>query len=236
MTTFAEKVILFCKEVEFYDSLPPGISIMNPFRNNPEVIQVITQFYQRFYNDNNRRRLILGINPGRFGAGVTGIPFTDTKRLKEKCGICIPGPETFETSSVFIYEMIEKYGGPEKFYSDFYINSVCPLGFTSTGKTGKEINYNYYDNKKLAEAVKDFAIASITKQIGFGIERDVCFCLGTGQNYKFLVKLNSEHRFFDKVLQLEHPRYIMQYQSKQKQIYIEKYLSEFSKIFYHKES
>jgi hypothetical protein len=230
MTTFAEKVISFCRELEFNGSLPPGISIMNPFRNNPKVIQVITQFYNRFYNDYNPRSLILGINPGRFGAGVTGIPFTDTKRLKEKCGISIDGLETFETSSVFIYEMIEKYGGPEKFYSDFYINSVSPLGFTSTGKTGKEINYNYYDSKELAEAVKDFAIENIKKQIEFGIERDVCFCLGTGQNFKFLSQLNVHLKLFDKIVPLEHPRYVMQYKSKQKHIYLNKYIEEFQRI------
>lgn len=230
MTTFAEKVISFCREVEFNGSLPQGISIMNPFRNNPEVIQVITQFYNRFYNDNKPRHLILGINPGRFGAGVTGIPFTDTKRLREKCGMSIPGLETFETSSVFVYEMIEEYGGPERFYSDFYINSVCPIGFTSTGKTGKEINYNYYDSKKLAEAVKDFAIESINKQVGFGIERDVCFCLGTGQNFKFLSHLNGQLKLFDKIVPLEHPRYVMQYRSKQKHTYIKKYIEEFQRI------
>jgi hypothetical protein len=230
MTTFAEKVISFCSEVEFNGSLPPGISIMNPFRNNPEVLKVIAQFYNRFYNDNKPRHLILGINPGRFGAGATGIPFTDTKRLKERCSISIPGLETFETSSVFVYEMIEEYGGPEKFYSDFYINSVCPLGFTSTSKTGKEINYNYYDSKKLTEAVKDFVIESIQKQIGFGIERDICFCLGTGQNFKFLSHFNGQLKLFDKIVPLEHPRYVMQYKSKQKHTYIIKYIEEFQRV------
>jgi hypothetical protein len=230
MITFAGKVISFCKEIDFSDSLPAGISIMNPFRSNPEVVKVITRFYHKFYNDNKTRHLILGINPGRFGAGVTGIPFTDTKRLREKCGISIPGLKTFETSSVFIYEMIDEYGGPEKFYSDFYINSVCPLGFTSTGKTGKEINYNYYDSKKLTDAVQKFIIESIIKQIAFGIERDICFCLGTGQNYKYLVKLNNEYKFFHKVTPLEHPRYIMQYKSKQMHSYIKKYIEELQRI------
>jgi hypothetical protein len=202
-------------EIEFNGSLPSGISIMNPFRNNPHIFQVITQFYSKYYNDNKQRHMILGINPGRFGAGVTGIPFTDTKRLKEKCGIFIPDVETFETSSVFVYEMIEKYGGTEKFYSDFYITSVCPLGFTSAGKAGKEINYNYYDSRNLIAAVKAFSMENIRKQIEFGIKRDICFCLGTGKNFKYLNQLNSEQKFFDKIVPLEHPRYIMQYKTKQ---------------------
>jgi hypothetical protein len=224
MNIFAEKIISFCMELNFNGSLPEGISLMNPFRDNPEVLSAVSQFYLKFYNDNKTRHLILGINPGRFGAGVTGIPFTDTARLKEKCGITITGLKSFETSSVFIYEMIDQYGGPEKFYSDFFISSVSPLGFTSAGSKGKEINYNYYDSKGLTGLMLDFIIASLKKQLEFGIERDVCFCLGTGKNYKFLSQLNYENKFFEQVIPLEHPRFIMQYKSKAKQFYIDRYL------------
>jgi hypothetical protein len=228
--TFGERVISFCRELDFKSTLPPEISIMNPFQNNPDVINVITQFYSKFYNDNKPRHLILGINPGRFGAGVTGIPFTDTKRLREQCGIIIPGQVTFETSSVFIYDVINQYGGPEKFYSDFYINSVCPLGFTARGKNGKEVNYNYYDNNRLTEAVQNFIIWNIRKQIKIGANREVCFCFGTGKNFKYLSELNLNHHFFETIVPLEHPRFIMQYRSKQKKNYIEKYLEAFRKV------
>jgi hypothetical protein len=228
MTTFAEKIILFCKELDFKGSLPPGISIMNPFRSNPVIINVISQFYRKFYHDNNSRHMILGINPGRFGAGATGIPFTDTKRLKEKCGISFPDLETYEISSTFMYEMIDQYGGTEKFYSDFYISSVCPLGFTSAGKNGKEINYNYYDSRRLTEAVRDFMINSINKQLEFKIKREICYCLGTGKNFRFLSDLNDSYHFFERIIPLEHPRYVMQYKSKQKQLFINTYLKKFA--------
>jgi hypothetical protein len=227
---FSYRVISFFKDLEYDGLLPPGISIMNPFRDNPEIIPVISKFYTRFYNDDRPRHLILGINPGRFGAGVTGIPFTDTKRLFEKCGLSVTGPETFETSSAFIYEMIDAYGGPQKFYSEFFISAVSPLGFTSEGTHGKSVNYNYYDSKKLMDAIMDFIIDNIKKQLEFGIRRDTCFCLGTGKNYKFLLQLNSELKLFEQIAPLEHPRYIMQYKSKQKQFYISKYILEFQKI------
>ena len=223
MDTFADKIISFCLSLDVNGSLPGGISVMNPFRSNPRAMAIVSQFYRKFYSDNKERRLILGINPGRFGAGVTGIPFTDTVRLKEKCGLVIPGLKSFETSSVFIYEMIDKYGGPEKFYGDFYISSVSPLGFTSVGKGGKEINCNYYDSKQLTAAIKDFAVLSLKKQLGFGIKKDVCFCLGTGKNFKFLSALNDELRIFSRIEPLEHPRFIMQYRSKQKDLYINNY-------------
>lgn len=226
---FSKAAIRFFAGLEYKGSLPDGISIMNPFRDNPEIIPIISQFYNKFYSDHNPRYMILGINPGRFGAGVTGIPFTDTTRLTEKCGLSIPGLNTYETSSVFVYEMIDAYGGVEKFYNNFFISAVCPLGFIVSSK-GKHINYNYYDNRKLTETVMNFIIGSLTSQLEFGIRRNHCFCLGTGKNYKFLVQLNNELHFFDKIVPLEHPRYIMQYKSKQKHIYINKYIEEFQKV------
>lgn len=230
MSTFAEKIITFCSDLDFTGILPEGISLMNPFKENPSILPVVSQFYRKFYNDNRRRHLILGINPGRFGAGVTGIPFTDTVRLNEKCGISIPGLKTYETSSVFIYEMINQYGGTEKFYSDYFISSVSPLGFTSKGRTGKQTNFNYYDSKKLTEAVKEFIKESIKKQLEFGIELDVCFCLGTGKNFTFLSKLNNEYHFFNRIEPLEHPRFIMQYKTKQKRYYIDLYIKKLNNL------
>jgi hypothetical protein len=228
MQSFAEKIITFNRELEFSGSLPVGISIMNPFRENPETLSVMSAFYRKYYSDNKPRRIILGINPGRFGAGVTGIPFTDTVRLKEKCGLSIPGLKTYETSSVFIYEMIGRYGGCDKFFGDYYISAVSPLGFTKRGSGGKEVNYNYYDSRELSEAILEFAVESINKQIAFGIDREVCFCLGTGKNFKFLLKLNEKHHFFDRIEPLEHPRFIMQYRSKQKDAYIKNYIEKLS--------
>lgn len=225
--TFAAKAISYFQELEFSGQLPEGINIMNPFRENPDVLPLISRFFLRFYNDDKPRHLILGINPGRFGAGSTGIPFTDTKRL-EKCGLNMPGLKTFEPSSAFIYEMIDAYGGPMKFYSDFYISAVSPLGFTKAGKN-KQVNYNYYDSKELIDAVSDFIRNNIERQLEFGISRDVCHCLGTGKNYRFLLELNKRSRYFDRIVPLEHPRYIMQYKSKQKELYISKYIEELRK-------
>lgn len=224
MHTFADKVIEFNKNLDPDIRLPGGIKIMNPFTENPEALKISSQFYRRYYNDNMERRLILGINPGRFGAGVTGIPFTDTKRLAEKCGLHIEGIVTHEPSSVFVYEVIDAYGGVNRFYNDFYINSLCPLGFVKINEKGKEVNYNYYDSSELLRAIYPFLIRSISKHISMGINTDVAFCLGAGKNHDILSRINNEHNFFDRLIPLEHPRYIMQYKSGQKPDYIEKYL------------
>jgi hypothetical protein len=42
--------------------------------------------------------------------------------------------------------------------------------------------------------------------------------------------LNKEHGFFNKVIALEHPRYIIQYKSKQMQEYIVKYINNFNRL------
>lgn len=225
--TFAEKIIEFNQSLDYTGELPEGIGIMNPFKENQQIIPLMSTFYRKYYNDYNRRHLILGINPGRFGAGVTGIPFTDTKRLKEGCEIMYNGKETHEPSSVFVYEVIEAYGGANKFYNDFYINSICPLGFIKIGENGKETNYNYYDSAELTRCMMDYMIENIKTQISFGVDTEVCFCFGTGKNEQFLNKLNNQYGFFKKIIALEHPRYVMQYKSKNKALYIEKYLQAF---------
>lgn len=230
MTTFADKIILFNKNLEYKGNLPDGIWIMNPFKENPNILPISSEFYKKYYSDNNYRHLILGINPGRLGAGLTGIPFTDPKRLIEKCEIEYKDQMAHEPSSVFIYDMIDSFGGVDLFYKKFYINSICPLGFTALGKNNKEVNYNYYDSKALTNSVKNFIIQSIKTQIDFGINTDICFCLGTSDNYRFLLELNNEKNFFKKIIPLDHPRYIMQYKSKLKLDYIDKYLKAFNNI------
>lgn len=228
--TFADKVIAFNKQVHFDGKLPKGIRIMNPFREDDTILSISSAFYKKFYSDHKKRHLILGINPGRFGSGVTGVPFTDTKRLKSECGIPYTGKETHEPSSVYVYDVIRAFGGVKAFYKKIYIHYICPLGFTSVGPNGKEINYNYYDSKELTEAVYDFIIDNIKKQIEIGVYTDVCFCFGTGKNEKFLRQLNEKYAFFDKIVALEHPRFIMQYKNKTKQLYIDKYLQAFGEV------
>jgi hypothetical protein len=229
--TFADSVIEFNKQLEYTGpKLPAGIRIMNPYKEEEQAMRISSQFYRKYYNDDSKRYIILGINPGRFGGGVTGVPFTDPKRLKSECGIEYNGKITHEPSSVYVYEMINAYGGAEAFYNKFYINSLCPLGFTIIDKKGKEKNYNYYDSKELCTAVTPFIINNIKSQISLGVYTDVCFCFGTGQNEKFIRKLNDQHGFFEKIVALEHPRFIMQYKSKSKQAYIDKYLEAFSEV------
>lgn len=228
MDTFADHVIQFNRELEFKGSLPRGIRVMNPFRENPDILPVTEKFYRKFYDDRTPRKFILGINPGRFGAGSTGIPFTDTKRLQDVCGIDIYMKPTHEPSSVFIYEMIERYGGVDRFYGDFYINSISPLGFLRKSDKGNWINCNYYDYEKLFQSLKPFLVSTLKRQIGFGVETDVCYVLGK-KNARYIDRINQEENFFGRLVVLDHPRYIVQYKTKQKEQYIRDYLEKLRK-------
>lgn len=220
--TFADKVIEFNENLKFSGKLPEDFQVLNPYLDNPETMIVMKEFYHKYYNDSAPRKFMIGINPSRHGAGVTGVPFTDTKRLEAVCGIPMKSAHTHEVSSVFMYDMIADYGGPEEFYRDIYINSPFPLAIVRKTKNGW-LNANYYDDKNLFEAVKDFMIDSLKKHISLGLDTSEVFILGK-KNADFISKLNKETKLFGKMTVWEHPRYIQQYKSKEKQLYIDKYV------------
>lgn len=222
--TKAELILDYHYHLQFKGKLPEGISWLNPFADDGSIKRIIHEFYRKFYNDTEPRTLILGINPGRLGAGATGIPFTDTKRLKSHCGIQCEEFKTHEPSSVFIYDVVEAYGGAAQFYKDFYINSVCPLGFVLE-KNNKKINFNYYDSRELLKSVEPFIIKNIKSQIEIAGLSERVYCLGTGKNYHFLSHINDLYGFFKEIIPLEHPRFIMQYKNKEKESYIKQYLN-----------
>ncbi|NGY38016.1 DUF4918 family protein [Flavobacterium sp. XN-5] len=221
--TFGEKVIDFNRGLHYSDALPEDFMVLNPFMDNPETLEVMQQFYHKFYYDSNQRKFLIGINPSRHGAGVTGVPFTDTKRLERVCGIRMESAHTHEISSVFMYDMIAEYGGVNAFYKQFYINSPFPLAIVRRTKEGKYLNANYYDDPTLFKMLKDFMISTIKNHISLGLDTSEVYVLGK-KNAVFIQKLNKEAQLFDHIKVLEHPRYIQQYKSKEKQIYIDKYI------------
>lgn len=221
--TFGEKVIDFNRNLVYSDELPENFRVINPYLDNPETLDVMQKFYQKFYNDGNSRKFIVGINPSRHGAGVTGVPFTDTKRLESICGIKMHSAHTHEISSVFLYDMISEFGGATEFYKQFYINSPFPLAIVRKSKEGNWLNANYYDDKKLFEMVKDYMIATLQQHISLGLDTSEVYILGK-KNATFIQKLNKEANLFGNLKVLKHPRYIQQYKSKAKQLYIDKYI------------
>ena len=221
---FGTRVIDYYKSLRPDWKLPRGFDLIYPF-DNAETLSVFEKFFSKYFADNQNRHFLFGINPGRFGAGVTGIPFTDPKILSEICGIDNSFKMRNELSSLFIYESIEAFGGVEKFYSQFYITSVCPLGFLTKGK-----NCNYYDDRKLQTAVEKHILKGIQDQMEFGCNRNVAFSIGQGKNLKYLTALNDKHKFFDKIVPLPHPRWVMQYRLKRKNEFIDEYVTKLYEV------
>ncbi len=226
--TFADNVLEFNNwlantSLELFDNY----SMINPFngKNKNQIKDITNAFYKKYYNDFNKRYLILGSSPARKGTATTGIPFEDASHLYKETGIMIDAFYINKSSSNFLYDVMEQYGGCEKFYKDFFMSFVCPLGIINVNSKGNEVNSNYYENKKLKDALYPFIVESLKKQIALGIDTSICYCIGSGENFKFLTKINDEYKFFDKIISLEHPRFIMQYNSKDKEKYLNKYVT-----------
>ena len=216
--TFADRVLKFISQLHIPVPLPPGFAVLNPFEDE-YVASLCSRFYHQYYNDNNPRTFIIGINPGRHGGGTTGIPFTDPAKLQDYCGIDNVLHKKTELSADFMYQMMMQYGGVEKFYRRFYFTAVSPLGFTCAGK-----NANYYDNRMLQNSLTDFIVACMHTQLQFGATREVAYCVGEGTNYVFLKTLNDQHHFFKTIIPLPHPRFIMQYRRRQVDEYVKMYV------------
>lgn len=217
--TFAQNVLTYHLETLQPDwKLPKGVDLIYPFAGEATRACMRT-FYEKYFSDTRDRIFVAGINPGRFGAGVTGVPFTGPKKLREECGIEHPFTSRPELSADFIYRWVNELGGTEAFYRDFYIMNACPLGFTKNGK-----NYNYYDDKKLEKAIRPRIIENFDAQLAFGGRREFLLCLGEGKNYKFLNALNDEKEWFGEVIPLSHPRFVMQYKRKSLDIYLADYV------------
>ncbi|MCB0527741.1 MAG: DUF4918 family protein [Lewinellaceae bacterium] len=217
--TFGERIIDFTRALQVPDTpLPPGFEWLFPYEQ-PQTMQALSDFYRKYYTDDRSRIFMFGINPGRFGAGVTGVPFTDPIRLEAECGIKNDFAKKPELSSGFVWMFINAYGGPDTFCRDFYITSISPLGFVREGK-----NINYYDDRGLQKAVEPFIIRNIRTQLELGARRETALCLGEGQNFAYFQKLNAVQGFFREIIPLPHPRWVMQYRRKRVDEFVGKYL------------
>jgi hypothetical protein len=221
--TFAQQVIRYLLSLRPTETLPSAVEVINPYQR-AEVQEVVRQFYTRFFDDGHPRVFLLGINPGRFGGGITGIPFTDPVALQQHCDIPHEWSATRELSSRFVYAFIERMGGTAAFYARFYLTALYPLALVRHGK-----NYNFYDESALFTTLKPAIVENIKAQLAFGANRKYAVCLGR-KNGEYLEKLNQEYGFFDSLTVLDHPRYLMQYKLRQLDAYLDQYQEVLTKL------
>lgn len=216
--SFGTDIERFLMSMRYDGVLPIGIEILDPYKD-PEVKRVIHEMVSRYYTGDHLRIGVWGINPGRFGAGVTGLSFTDPWAVKSVLGIETTLDGRRELSAEFISMVIEAYGGPQVFYRDVYMCALSPLGFIKNG-----ININFYDDPVLMREIVPFVISSLQEQHAAGLVSDRCIVFGTGKLKTFTEREVKDVMGYTTIEYLEHPRFIMQYRRSQVPSFVEKYV------------
>jgi hypothetical protein len=116
----------------------------------------VIEFNRRYYGTKIPKTVICGINPGRNGAGKTGVPFLDFKSLSQ----LLPNlkKQDSERSAQFFFDIVEHFG-PEKFYQSFYVTNISWLGFIKENN-----NLNYFS---LPDKTKKFIYELFVREMSF---------------------------------------------------------------------
>ena len=186
---------------------------------DPEVQRVVRAVVRTYYTAAPPRLSVWGINPGRFGAGLTGLSFTDPWAVAHQLGVTTTLVGRRELSAEFISDVIDAYGGPLAFYHDVYLGAVSPLGYVKDG-----VNVNFYDTPELLRAVTPYAIACMNEQLACGLRKDVAVVLGSGKLKQAVERHIKPHVGIQHIVYLEHPRFIMQYRRSQRSAYVDRYV------------
>lgn len=224
LKSFSTQILDFYFNLSSTPPLPKNVEAIYPF-DHPETRAVMQTFFNKYYDDTNPRTYLVGINPGRLGSGITGIGFTDAYHLENVCGIANSFDKRIEISAAFMFEVMEAYGGVEKFYQDFFFTTTMPLGLLKEGK-----NYNYYDDPQTQDTLEPFITETLLAQMSIAQAKPHIICVGQGKNLKYLKAFNEKHNCFESIEVVPHPRWVMQYKRKEKQKYIDVYLKAFKKV------
>lgn len=216
--TFAEFVERFLTTISIPDRLPRSIEVLQPY-SDTEVRRILHEMCLRYYASASTRTGVWGINPGRFGAGLTGLAFTDPWAVQHELGITTSLSGRREMSAEFVSMVIAAYGGPDSFYSDVYMSALSPLGFIREG-----VNINFYDDAALEKMMRPHIIGWMNDVFAHAVRRDVTILLGSGKLRTFMERSVKEAIGVSEVIYLDHPRYIMQYRRREIEQYIQLYV------------
>lgn len=215
---FGRFVERFLSTVTVDVRLPPGIEVLRPY-SDAEVLRVLGIMCRQYYGGTHQRVGVWGINPGRFGAGITGLSFTDPWAVEHDLGITTKLTGRRELSAEFVSRVIEAYGGPKPFYHDVYMSALCPLGFVRNG-----VNINFYDDADLARRIRPKIIEWMNLTFDAGVRRDVTIVLGAGKLRGYMERFVKDDVRLGQVIYLDHPRYIMQYRRRDVNEYVKLYV------------
>lgn len=191
------------------------VQILTDFLQNEEAIIE----FERLYIEPNKPKIVLcGINPGRYGAGKTGIPFIDFNSLSEM----LPNVnrKDAEPSAQFFFSVVKKFGIID-FYRSFYVTNISRYGFS---RISKQKNVNYYDNTIPTE-VTLCLIDKFIREMSV-INPNVIIPLSTCVDYE-LKKQKGTGRITAEIgTRLSHPSWISTYRRKELEAWVDKYVQE----------
>jgi Domain of unknown function (DUF4918) len=216
--TVGDCISEWLRTVRLEIDLPEGYSVMTPY-DTVEVRSILEQFAKRYQHDDRPRLGLWGINPGRFGAGVTGLSFTDPYALVHQLDINTSLQGRRELSAEFISAVIDAYGGAAPFYRDVVLTAFSPLGFVQNS-----VNINFYDHRGLEQAIVPFVLRHIEAMAKAHVRTDTFVVLGVGKLRRFAEKYVIPVVKPSCVVYLDHPRFIMQYRRKFMTDYVQRYL------------
>ena len=215
--TISEQVIDFYKDFQPPIGLPNHIHLHNPW-DDKDRRAAITEFCNKFYNDSTPRIHLIGINPSKLVKTSTGVNYTDGYALQNRCGIGNDFDKHRELTSEFFYRMSDACGDANKLYSNIFAWALMPFAITSDG-----LYKNHYD-AEVASSV-DTIIRANLDWLSRIPSTGRAVVLGKGKNAAKFDALVGTSGMYREIIILPHPRWILQYQRKDVDKFIDQYLN-----------
>lgn len=121
-----------------------------------EYAGAIHRAYVERYAAGPKRVVFLGMNPGPYGMGQTGVPFGDVASVRDWLGLRgevgrplpeHPGKRVLgldcprrEVSGARLWGLFAaRFGAPENFFREHYVHNYCPLLFLENTRQGRNV-------------------------------------------------------------------------------------------------
>jgi hypothetical protein len=195
-----------------------NIKILSDFIDNKNNI---IEFHKKYIEPNSPKIVICGINPGRNGAGLTGIPFIDFESLSNM----LPGikENDWEQSAKFFFSVVQGFG-IEIFYKNFHVTNISWFGFS---RIDKSKNVNYFE-KDISTEIAIYLIDKFVEEMDL-INPDYIIPLSKTVLYE-LENLKKQKKIRAEIgTCLNHPSWVVAYRRKDLSTWRQKYIDTFSK-------
>ncbi|WP_165961126.1 DUF4918 family protein [Qipengyuania sediminis] len=214
--SYFKQIIDFYESFEAPAALPRKVEVHNPYSDR-ERRAAIHSFYSKYFDDNQPRTHILGINPSKLNSSSTGVHYTDGFALSNFCGINNTFSQSRELTSEFFYNVVARLGGADEFFSTNFPWAMMPVSVTDGG-----LYKNYYEDD-LSTQLEPILVRNV-HWIASLPSNGRLIILGIGENKKYFERLDGTPFGYTDVRFLPHPRWVLQYNRANIEKYLDQYL------------